>query len=159
MGEISNLSIGNTFLPTPNKVLNIFALKSKIVGCQFTENYSLFIKHTSQNGGYVEQIVIGNLSPQKTGVNKVFEAGTVACDTTIYVSMWIGGSDFIQYVYDPLKSASSTITLSAYNSATKEVSGTFDMTLVNTWGTAESRKIYPDTISIRGAKFKAIIND
>ena len=159
MGEISNLSIGNTVLPKSNMNLSIYALKSKASWCQYPDNYSLFIKHTSQNGSYEEKIIISNLSTQKAGTQKIFESGGLACDTIVETQMYIGNPDFIWHQYIPLKKVNSTITLYAYNSATKEVSGTFDMTLVNTWATADSRKIYPDTVSIRGAKFKAIIND
>lgn len=160
-GSITNLKIGNSVLPAPDRKLSILGLKRNVSGCQYGDNFSLSIKHSSLNGSYVENIDITNIPlTQKLGVNKVFPADwTAQCDTTIFANIYIGSPDFIRYIYEPLKKATNTITLSSYDSKTKEVAGTFDITFVNIWGTPESRLTYPDTIRIHDCQFKTVINE
>lgn len=161
MGNITNLKIGNTTLPAPNRTLSVLGLKRNITGCQYVNNFSLFIKHSSLNGGYVENIIITNIPlTQKLGVNKVVLGDlTTQCDTIISADVYIGNPDFIWYRYEPLRKAANTITLSSYDSKTKEVSGTFDITFLNVFGTPDSRLTYPDTIRIHDCQFKTVIND
>jgi hypothetical protein len=159
MGSIANLKIGSTVLPAPNRKLSILGLKRNVNGCQYSDNFSLIIAHSSLNGSYVEDIGISNLSPKKLGIQKVVEDPLAQCDTIVYANFFIGKPDFILYKYEPLKKATNTITLSSYDSKTKEVAGTFDITFVNIWGTPESRLTYPDTIRIHDCQFKTVINE
>ncbi len=159
MGSITGLRVGDTLLPKVNMNLTIVAIRSKVSGCPYNDNYTLDINHKAKTNEYNEGIIISNISPEKTGVQKVFSLQPTNCDTLIDAAMYIGGSDFVLYRYYPAKNANNTITLSGYNATTKEVSGTFDITFANFWGTPESRKIYPDTIRLHQCEFKAIINE
>jgi hypothetical protein len=158
-GTISSFKIDDLLLPKSNMNLSIFAAKENTKDCQYTDNFSLFIKHSSPTGSYVEKINISNLSPQRLGMRKVFTTYVTRCDTTIYSAISIGNPDFVWYIYEPLKKATNTITLSSYDSKTKEISGTFDITFVNIWGTPDSRLTYPDTIRLHDCQFKTVIND
>ncbi len=159
MGSISGLRVGDTLLPKADMNLTIFALRPNISGCPYSDNYTLHISHKAKTHEYNEKIIISNISLKKTGIHKVITNTTTNCDSLIDAAIYIGGSDFIWYRYYPAKNANNTITLSGYNATTKEVSGTFDITFANFWGTPESRKIYPDTIRLHQCEFKAIINE
>lgn len=159
MGSISGLRVGDTLLPKSDMNLTIFALRPNISGCPYNDNYTLHISHKAKTHEYEEKITISDISLKKTGIHKVVTNTANNCDSLISAAIYIGGSDFTWYRYYPLKNANNTITLSAYNAATKEVSGTFDITFANSWGTPKSRETYPDTIRLHKCAFKAIINE
>jgi hypothetical protein len=158
MGSIG-LTVDDMILPKKDMNLTVFALRPNISGCQFSDNYTLHIQHKAHTHEYVEKIILSHISPKKVGPQKVITNITNNCDSVVSAAIYIGGSDFTWFRYYPLNKANNTITLNAYNAATKEVSGTFDITFANAWGTPESRKFYFDTIRLHKCAFRAVINE
>jgi hypothetical protein len=156
-GTISGLQANNGSFSKSDMTLSVLAKKSHIVGCG-SENYDLIIEQKSKSNYYREKIFIGDLSLSKKGAIPV-SYSLKTCDSLPYATIYIGDDDFRWSTYYPLKSQKNTITLSEYNKNTKEISGTFDITLVIDFGTPDSRTRYPDTVRLHDCQFKEIIND
>ena len=133
--------------------------KSNIANCPYTNNYDLFIEQKVNIGYYHERIGFSNLSTDKKGIFQIFSPNQLTCDSIVNVLASTADGDKVLNFYKPLRGQKNTITLTEYNKSTKEVSGTFDITLLIDFGTLDSRAIYPDTIRLYNCQFKTVIND
>ncbi len=156
-GSISGLQVNNSLFSKTNMTLSVWAKKSNIPNCR-SDNYSLVINQKSNTDYYNEKIFIGNLTLDKKGTIQFSETNKL-CDSIPYVMMNIGDGDLQWNAFYPLKNQKNTITLSEYNKNTKEISGTFDVTLLVDFGTPKSRSLFPDTVHLYNCQFKVIVND
>lgn len=152
--------------PTPESIepragfnLNVFASELNKV-CP-KPHYAIVVEHYAKNDSLWEKIYIGGLSPNKVGkFPLLYRNGGLGspCDSVPEASFELSREDLGIAAYVVLNKSDSYINIESFNTSTKEVKGTFDITFVANGTSAESRKIYPDTVRFNGAKFTAIIN-
>ena len=158
-GEISPFYVNQQLMPRAAFNLNVFAMELNKV-CP-KPHYAIVVEHYAKNDSLWEKIDIGGLSPNKTGkFPLLYRNGAFgnACDSVPNASFVLSYQDVVIALYVVLNKSDSYINIESFNTSTKEVKGTFDITFVANGTSEESRMIYPDTIRFSGAKFKAWIN-
>ena len=158
-GEINPFYVNQQSIPRTGFNLNVFAIELNKV-CP-KPHYAIIVEHYAKNDSLWEKIYIGGLSLNKTGKFPLLYRNVAVgnpCDSVPEASFHLSREDLGIADYVVLNKSDSYINIESFNSSTKEAKGAFDITFVADRTSAESRKIYPDTIRFNGAKFTAWIN-
>ena len=158
-GNITGLKVNDTLFSKKGMTLTVLARKSNIQHCLFSNIYSLTIEQKSNTNNFREKFTFGDLSTDRKGVFQISSSNQSVCDSTVSLLGSIADGDHVLNFYNPMRGQKNTITLAEYNKSTKEISGTFDVTLLIDFGTPYSRVTYPDTIRLYNCQFKTVLND
>jgi hypothetical protein len=157
-GQISAFYVNGKSLPRDGYELSVLASQTGTKNCS-TPHYAISSNHNAKNGFLQEQIYISGLPHNKIGkIPLTYRPPHNSCDSIPTAVFLMSEVDLTIGEYVLLRSADSFINIESYNTQTKEVKGTFDVTFVENGTSTVSRGIYPDTIRFDRAKFSAIIN-
>ena len=158
-GDISSFYANGRLTPREGFDLKIRAVMN-IDRCK-EPYYGLIVDHTAKFDTLREKISVHELSLNRLGkIPLLYKPIGTFCDSISTARFYMSGGDGdVQIgIYVISKKAESFVNIESYDTKTKEVKGTFDITFVAEGTSVRTRAIYPDTIRFSGAKFSAFIN-